>query len=397
MSQIHNIEEIRKIDAISGADLIQYSLEGICQILLRGKGSTQSHKKRRLMEQSEHLMHLQDLQNGTFYSSRIDDSSKGGMLAWKIPLLMCVDSCPIILEGFEHEQSVHLIAVGSQGGDIVLVDNSGTSLHRYKIEGKIEGEMSALTIAQMSHDDCLEEKTILFVPTYKVGSVTKDKGKLEAFEIKWNEPGSQIFSHSWNYTSTGEIKNKPLAFRFKNTNAFRVIVCDYDGSVSYLNAADGALLECNTSIRGAIHADPTLVIGAEDNISIVVASSSWNGTVTMFSVGCDSLTIIWSMKTWVPIYSSPFLYRSDIILFSVEGAVTSLNIDDGSETWKVLTKEKQPIFCGCCSLTIERESYVVFGSHDGNIRCISSNEGRTKWTTNLGSPILSRPIFLLLL
>lgn len=393
MSKVQVHGTLRNNGTISGADLVQYSLGEICHIIMQGKEGM-SHKKRKI-ERYEKLPVVGDLHSGIFH--HVDDGSNI-RVAWKIPLLMCVDSCPLLFEGVKDKDSTHLIAVGSQGGDVLLVNDSGRNIHRCKLNGKIEGGMTVMIIEEKNRGVCFNKNTILFGSTYNIESM-EEKGCLKAFQLNSNELMTQTLSPLWCHCISSEIKNKPVAFRFKDTNAFRVIIGAYDGSVSYLNAEDGELLDCNTSIKGAIHADPLLIIGPEDDLSLIVATSSWNGTVAKFSVGKNSLIALWSMNMWAPIYSTPFLVDEknsfqNILFLAVDGSVTSLKANDGSESWKILTKEKKPIFTGCCPLTIENERYVVFGSHDGIIRCISSKNGSIKWTFNVVSPVISKPILL---
>ena len=304
---------------ITPNDLFQNSIQSLYNLVINGRSMmvprTKSAKRSRSVREADNdkklaLHHLPDV---TVYNgnSSIGDKIK---LAWKLPLQMCVDARPIILPTFL--EGSDMVAVGSQGGDFVVADRTtGQTQCRMQVNGKIEGEMSFLEIESETYDGI---KCILYVCSYDVkysNDGLQRLGYVNAFSLglhgRTNDPNGvskmksllsrkrdthnrEVYNELpklWEYEMSGELKNKPIAFsvpQLRGNVCYRVVVGSYNGTVSYLDAITGKVLDTikNDCLGGAIHADPIVTMTEKEEMKakVIVASSTWTGKVSCLCV-----------------------------------------------------------------------------------------------------------------
>lgn len=114
-----------------------------------------------------------------------------------------------------------------------------------------------------------------------------------------------------------------------------------------------------------------------------------NGNIcqgTLDGIICFSFAtgeLIWS----VPLQGSvdSVLSVDDLVLTgSRDGFLTALNAKDGVKQWEVSAES------WVSGITYDEKDFIVFGSRDGQLRCVSKN-GEMRWACNLGARILASP------
>jgi outer membrane protein assembly factor BamB len=415
------LSDIRKIgyklsddQKITPIDIMQLPLQALLEILENGrKALPPEAKKQRITGNSNDEGNIENLSSHAIaYSYNIctqDDSSLTISKNWKMPLKMCVDSRSLVI----NKGDDNVIISGSQGGDLACICSSGKLLSRTNVTGKIEGDLNFLAASLQTDMD-----PIIFVPTYvsshdQAGTSTSGNegkpGTGNIHALKLSKSNSLI--PIWTYNTNGDIKSKPMIFTYPNsykTNTHRLLTASYDGSLSYLDAITGELLQKKDGLGGAIHADPIVLTHESPNtdntdatVSAIVASCTWKGKVTCLTLTQTSMEIKWEVDLWTPIYASPYVNPSrckkdtpSVILCGIDGSVRSLNCNNGEEIWKTETGTK-PIFTKCCRIDPSSEAntgQIILGSNDGKLRCIHESNGVIQWTINVHAPILSSPI-----
>jgi outer membrane protein assembly factor BamB len=366
---------------VTPLDIMQLPMDFVIDIIKNGRDNLPPEKKKAKFTASDDIFDLEALPSTTIFKDSATLDTTSLQKKWKVPMLMCVDSSPLVIR----RDDVNIVIAGSQRGDLVCVDDiSGDVLHRSLVSGKIEGDLSYL------QSDCTDTETMIFIPTYS--SVDrKHKGTAYALHLK----GTSLVP-SWEHKCVGEIKNKLTAFIYPGSKLSKRLLCaTYDGSLTYLDAANGRVLQVTEDLGGAVHADPILIHGSADttrNLFALVASCAWKGAVSCVSLAESSFERLWTIDLWTPVYSTPTLSpnsESQVTLCGVDGSVRSIKLKDGVEVWRLDT-ENRPIFTKCCSLKALKHR-TVFGSHDGKLRCIDS-DGTVVWNVDVSSPILSSPV-----
>ncbi len=399
---------------ITPIDLMHSSIQMIYDILMSGRQSVSPLVKRQRIEGPIDSTSQPELPKAIVYTPGTDVSCSFLSKVWKVPLLMCIDSAPVILE----RNNKVLFVVASQGGDIAIIEaENGEVLHQTQVQGKVEGDLNYLYTTMND-----AKSMIVFIPSYE-SKQRKGKGFLNAFKIHI-EDSELSFKNMWRHETDGELKSKPCvceqSFPYSCTEESenpdqcirtcckRVLIASYGGNLSYLDAQTGQLLdECN-DLGGAIHADPIVINDwGTSNVSmkVLVATSTWRGKISCLRCNYDSLHKLWTIDLWTPIYAPPKHINhididrphvSSVIIFGVDGSVRSLDHNDnGKELWQVepihRDNSSRPIFTPCCMIG----NNIMFGSYDGRIRCVDTRDGTIKWKTmELGSPIVGGPVYV---
>ena len=329
------------------------------------------------------------------------DSEQEIKVAWKVPMLMCVDACPLFIR---HPIWGGIILVGSQGGDIVCCRaHSGEVLHRQCVQGKIEGGMN--TIEVQDFGDKSAPRHLVYLCTYTNEDTKRDGrthlGCLYAFEFSRkrsiDELNQNMLSLLWKRQVPGQLKGAPSPFTsLEGTSPVHgVLTGGYDGSLTYFDALSGDELECFSDLGGAIHASPTIVCSAHD-VKAFVTSATWTGKVSCVQVHRSSMTKLWSVDIWSPIYCSPTVCNVDrnrtaLSFGGIDGVVRCIDVRDGSEIFRVKTKSLKPIFSRCIRIGSAATESIVFGSHDGSITCFSAKNGSIRWIYKMSGSVLGAP------
>ena len=412
---------LTKNQIITANDLFENTISSIYNHIMNGKDGLmlQQSPKRPRYNKDNHLGTTSTpLPNVTIFHETYPDNQEM-TVAWKLPLQMCVDARPITIP-IAPTKGLDVIVVGSQGGDIVVADaSSGKALCRMNVKGKIEGEMSFLKTSICTNNG-KRNRFIIFVCSYDIQPSSLKNGHLQrfgyvhAFEVVSNDIHDGCTTNSnisvtllalWQYKVGGELKNKPIVFSLqkRQNEQHRIIIGSYDGSVTYLDAVTGIVLDTldGGSLGGAIHADIVLSMDENPNkteimhTKVFVASSTWTGTISCILVKPKTLCILWQVNIGSPIYSTPLLSKKckNVIIFAIDGSIRSIDEKSGKEIW-VNNIANRPIFSGGCNISLMNESFIVFGCHDGFMRCVTLETGDEKWKLDLGSAILGTPQYV---
>ena len=394
---------------ISGIDLFHHTIKGVYDIITSGRRVvSQRASKRQKSSTNKASSYVPSFNKFPEVSTyNLTDKNKIEA-AWKLPLLMCVDARPTEMITENDESLRHFVVVGSQGGDIVIANATNGDVYcREKLEGKIEGQIGYLFSKSCEN---LSSTYRLFVPCFVTSGKNPRIGYVHAFEFKQTYSShtncNDLFSlsKSWVYETDGELKNKPAAFCFqnnKNENCHRIVVAAYDGSVTYLNADTGEMLSKfdSSDTGGAIHADP-LISKRGNEIKVIVASSTWAGKISCLSVHEFNLTIDWQIESTTPIYSSPLLCNTNLIeererlvIFGIDGTLRSIDLRSGKQYWKESVTSR-PIFSSGIRIQLKNQDTIVFGCHDGLVRCVNTSDCKLKWTFDTKAAVLARPVFI---
>ena len=266
------------------------------------------------------------------------------------------------------------------------------------------------------------------------GEKRLEHGYISAFELLYqsNEENvtatcspSTIDCHLvWKKGFHGEIKSQPACFKLQRQQQdadetqynYYLLTAGYDGVVSLLDALTGQIIYTIDDIGGAVHASPTIHKINETKINVYLVSSTWTGRISCIEISIPTLSTIqhssntimkfnWHMDLYCPFYASPtILVRTDLtitkqsmtskaitasnndgnilILGGIDGRVRAIRINDDNgikkekEIWTFTSLNRKPIFTKCVLFMYNHHNqYVVFGSHDGSITCLSATDG----------------------
>ena len=109
--------------------------------------------------------------------------------------------------------------------------------------------------------------------------------------------------------------------------------------------------------------------------------------ILLFISVSESGSIVWKVETGSPIFSSPILYKSNLLLGSNDGYV--YNITPGGEiNWR--TDLSNPVFS---SIDFDPDGRILCATTDGNILVLNSS-GRILIREKIPGNVFSSPIFL---
>lgn len=172
----------------------------------------------------------------------------------------------------------------------------------------------------------------------------------------------------WTAVTAGHVFAAPAL----SADGTTVLVADLEGELTYLRAADGAVVRrvrVGAPVYGAplvLH-DGTVVVGARD------------GHVRAFR---SDGSLRWDFATRDEIHSSPAL-RGDgtIVVGSDDGGIYGIDGRDGTVRFRVTTSGRVR-----ASPRIDADGYVYIGSEDDVLYAIDP-QGTVAWTYLLGSDI----------
>ena len=395
-------EDLKKIEGsrvahVSAVDVMALPIDAIKSLLSSGRKPIEVRVKRQ--ENCANDERLQSL-GGVVPSSRpriptgFPSNVSAMHVTWKCPLLMCVDAKPLLIDN-------SIVVVGSQGGDILCCHSeSGEVLRRKQLSGKIEGGATAFR-----GNDFV--RSLIFVCTYSDDGGSSGSGKVYALELckkrKLGDDQGGAISIAWERDIDGKLKGSPTCFSITEERGglqtdkarFGILVGGYDGKLRYFDAISGENIACLDDLGGAIHATPAIFEQTDGTKCALVASSTWTGRLSCIHLQHGTMTKLWYVDVWAPIYASPLIYanghdkqrKNCAALFgAVDGAVRCVDLDNGtgSEVWKTSIGSSKPIFSGC--ILVGKGSNedgdtrsIIVGSHDGSVSSLSINDGSCIW------------------
>ena len=371
---------------------------------------------------------------------------------WSQPLMKCVDSSPLILKytsssGIDKSEShqfsgtativadgnsasgnnsinniscMSVAYIGSHGGDLIAVDvESNTLLWQLILHSRVESSVGCWcpNNINMTTDKVVEP--FLFVPSYSANDVDghndiiRKDGNIGTLWCVGAVSGKVY----WELGLPGELKSPPVIDIAHNL----IIVGCYDGKVYRIHILTGQIydfIDCYGSVYASITIDisNTFILvgtikGSLHCIDLIEKQMNVSNT--------SSLKLRYTMILDSAIYSSPLLYEMEgnlsIIVGDISGKLSLLNQNDGVVLWQyqvsraifsspyIVTlhpggqsqsQSQDPLTTVATTDTSDstKTHWVIFGSHDGFLRCLDLLQKQLVWETYLNSVIFSSPI-----
>ena len=329
-------------------------------------------------------------------ASAIMASSVSITKAWSVKLKRCVDSSPLVTAVDAVDNVTTTVYIGSHGGDFLALDaTNGTILWQEQLGEHIEGGTA-----------CNSSGSIIYVTSFcgKDRESNDDSdfnhlGSLWALRsLEATDDTSRIL---WVTRMAGEVKGAASIDHSSNL----VVVGSHDGCIYFVSSIDGSETYPKVNCGGgSIFASPLIdelnrrvfavtTQGVLMCLTLPNSSSSSSSHIT----SSMSPTTLWSVDFGAPIFTSPIFYNNSIIIGGVDGSVRAIQSQTGESVWQSFDGTK-PIFSSPCHLSLFLDGVnidvVVFGCHDGYLRCVLLSTGCLLWDVDLGSAIFSAPTFV---
>ena len=316
-------------------------------------------------------------------------------ISWSTKLLKCVDASPLLIVWPDQQENtslpVHLVVLGSHGGDVAAVDGrSGEAVWLLQLGEHVE--------AAAAFDP---KSSLVFVGTFQGNDVDGFRSRRAptagavATEDSSSTTGTpalgclwalDVFTGKihWHLTTPGEIKSTPLVVDES------VFIATYDGHLYQVNCRDGALVN-KYACGGSVYASP--VLSADGSTVIVVTTS---GNLVQFARSSEQsyLTPI-STTHLVAMFSTPFTYllpetqhQPVVVLAGTDGTLRQLALSDSEEIW-CETVSATSFFSSSCFLV--HENSAIIGCHDGIVRKFNVQNGTILWERRIGVAIFASP------
>jgi outer membrane protein assembly factor BamB len=336
---------------------------------------------------------------------------------WQSTMSKCVDSSPLLVFDVTSGGSA-VVYVGSHAGDFCCFDaNSGKMIWKYNLGGHMEGSCALLMSREATSASTSETTHVLacayagndvdgfegVVSTASDQSDTKDLGLLCCLNAASG-------SLRWRRTFPGEIKAAPCVDNYLCI----VYVACYD---HYLYAVDGmsGVILGKVCCHGSLFSCPVLLSSQASATKKILICVTTQGSVLIIQSNSLSdkthLVVSGMFSVGAPIFARPLVVATaegdwplGVIVGAIDGSLRYLSISrepqasesprvEISEVWK-LNAAKGALFSSPC--LVESPALggmcVIFGSHDGRMRCVEVKSGVPKWETDLSSSIFASPV-----
>lgn len=326
------------------------------------------------------------------------------VISWSRKFQKCVDSAPLIVSfglGNHSVKNEHtcVLYIGSHFGDYCALDSeTGEILWRLCLGEHIEGS----GVYAETFDSAGIRRSVIVVASYK--GIDKDCSSTCARPISRQEgtlgsvwcidaKAGDIF---WVVDTPGEVKGTPLLLQIEKL----LIVGAHDGYVYCICLLTGTIL-CRSDCGGAVFAAPVF----RDSGDIYVATTNGVLHAMHLSVSeqCSALSLRWSFNVGGGVFAVPIVDRFGtfcrLLLCTTSGEILQLEDKyNGSHDlillWKVHISSS-PIFSSPSVVPhvdlADTSRMVIFGSHDGYLRCLTTLSGALQWELFLGSVVFSSP------
>lgn len=340
---------------------------------------------------------------------------------WHATLKKCVDSTPLVVEDVSSGASV--VYVGSHAGDFCCFNaRDGALLWIYSLGGHMEGSCALLRSPSATTE---RAGGSIVVCAYAGSDVDGFEGVLsgDGDQVSGTEAKGLVCccdavsgSPQWRRAFPGEIKAAPCIDDYFGV----VYVACYDQYVYALDGKTGDIRD-RVCCNGSVFSSPVLLPSEESCSQKYLVCATTNGSLliiqsTRHQSDKTTLQISCALSIGAPIFARPLvakLYADSsprhIIIGTVDGTVRCLSmtswpsessessIDELIEVWRV-NSPKGAVFSSPCLIDSPTlgEKLVLFGSHDGRMRCVQAETGAQRWETDLGSSIFASPVCLAL-
>jgi outer membrane protein assembly factor BamB len=193
-------------------------------------------------------------------------------------------------------------------------------------------------------------------------------GSLNGREYKIRKTSGSIV---WSFNTKSQIHSTSALYKNK------LVFGADNGCVYCLEANDGTLLWKYRS-EELVFASPMIF----DN-KVFIGSFDLN----YYCLDLDSGSVLWKKSMETKICTGTSLFDSISIIFGgVDGALYSLNINDGSIKWSFPTKA---VITGT---PLTSGKYVFFSSHDWFVYCLNGDDGKEVWKYELDGRGKTSPV-----
>eukprot|EP01041_Mallomonas_annulata_P006985 gene6985-14199_t len=216
----------------------------------------------------------------------------------------------------------------------------------------------------------------------------------------------------WHAAVTGECKGAPVVdMRDRggggSGSGSRDVVWmgTHDHGLYKYDCITGELL-IRITCDGTVFASPIL---HGTKTCIYAVCTDMQGTVHAFNT--DTFDPLWNFHTGSPIFTTPILVYDRLIFGAVDGILRCLSATTGALIWTSSCESTptRPIFSSpclftknvskdilCTTMNMTVKNMVLYGSHDGYVRCCNVEDGSLIWKRNVDSVVFSSPCVLLL-
>lgn len=311
--------------------------------------------------------------------------------AWSHNLLRCVDASPLLVEfSMELQPSISVVYIGSHGGDFTAANlETGECLWRVVLGPRVEASAALV-----------EEQLLLVVPSYSAADVDGEVNSKRADGLIGTLWGidARAGRVRWQTGLPGELKSAPVV----DPSSGSLFVGCYDGFLYRISCSTGEVMS-KVDLSGPVYSTPVL---DETESRLWVATIRGTVCCVRWTSADSGFTEVWRVDVQSPVYSSLRLFESIRLVFGcVDGTARALEAATGEPA--CTANGSRPVFSSPRLVRFNDEIRVVFGSHDGFLRCVKLPERddrvskRTRknsksvkemallWSTHLGAVVFS--------
>ncbi|KAM9831351.1 beta-alanine-activating enzyme [Neosynchiropus ocellatus] len=270
-------------------------------------------------------------------------------LSWSSDTGRCVDASPVLLIR-EPPPAKSTVFIGSHSHRLQALElESGSLLWERVLSGRIEASAAVSLCGRWVIVGCYDGG---------VHFLSADSG-----ETEW----------------TFEVKDAVKSSAVVDPLTGLVIVGSHDGCVYALDVEVHRCVWRHQCAAGAVFSSPAVQASSR---RLYVATLGGR----LLCLNPSNGEVVWSYSGGSPFFSSPNCSSGHVIVGSVDGNISCFS-ETGKQLWQHLTKA--PVFSSP-SVTPDR-SFVLCGSHDGLLHCLSPSDGSHVWSFQTSGTVYSSP------
>ncbi|KAG9402547.1 hypothetical protein AC1031_007157 [Aphanomyces cochlioides] len=270
---------------------------------------------------------------------------------WTVSMQKCIDATPLAVQ----RATETWIVIGSHDHFVICVDAAPPSrtLWRTQLPDRIESS-------------CARHDNNVYVGCYD--------GYIYCLHLMTGEI-------RWSFLTQDQVKCSPLVVPEKG-----VVVCgSHDHSVYALDLDSGCCI-FRIPFEGSVFATPAVRLSLDFLFCASTAGElqahEWS------SLAQNNNNSKWRIKLDVPVFSNLVVSEDLLLVGCADGFLYGISFE-GRIAWKASTSK--PIFSSPCIVQSLKNPIVIFGSHDGLLRCADLKTGLILASINLGSAIFASP------
>ncbi|ETW02296.1 hypothetical protein H310_05844 [Aphanomyces invadans] len=278
-------------------------------------------------------------------------------VAWSVEVKKCIDATPLVIA-----TPRPMVVVGSHDHHVTCVDISPPHdiLWQTELPDRIESSCVAL-------DDRI------YVGCYD--------GHLYCLR---SMDGKVL----WSFATADQVKCTPLVVASK-----RVVVCgSHDHHVYGLDVHSGVCV-FKLPFQNGIYSTPAFANDMLFCASIGGDLRAYEWSSLQAAPGHDPPPPIWTRQFQAPVFAKLVATEGDVLVVAcADSCVYGISSLTGATAWTARTTK--PIFSTPCVVPQSSPPRIVFGSHDGILRCVDLTNGKVLASVNLDDAIFASPTML---